>query len=59
MPQPETDSALKWKVETENLAASEEQMETAAISQRQRQVTNKYLICQGEHGNKKKAHWML
>ena len=48
MPQPEPESALKWKTEAEYLAVSEDQMETAAISQGQLDKcigSSKHQIC--------------
>ena len=48
MPQPEPDLALKWKIEAEFLAVSEDQMEKVAISQGQLDKcigSNKYQIC--------------
>ena len=48
LPQPEPESALKWKVEAEYLAVSEDQMKTAAISQGQLDKcigSSKYQIC--------------
>ena len=48
LPQPEPESALKWKIEAEYLAVSEDQMKTAAISQGQLEKcigSSKYQIC--------------
>ena len=48
IPRPEPESALKWKIEAEYLALSEDQMETAAISQGQLDKcigSSKHQIC--------------